>query len=99
MNCTEQREGMKSIIWCTVDSADDERLSWKQHAYVPSVRRIPYIGDIYNGNRTLCNKRFGIMEDERFVDIKDIKPEVLNTDEVCKKCLNIFRKLEEKIEK
>lgn len=59
----------------------------KQHAYIHHVCRVPYIGEKYDGNISLCKRSSVINEDELRIAYNDLDSEPLNESKACKICL------------
>lgn len=83
---------MKSVKWMTLENETAERVL-KQHGVIPRNFKDKYTGAPYPGNVSLC-KKIAVSEDgERsmpWVRIEDAEP--LNRERVCKTCLRIFEK-------
>jgi len=91
---TEQTPNPPAGKWSTVDSFDGER-TLKQHFYIPAMRGKPWETS-YEGNRTLCKLRGGIVdENEKFVSIEDIDSEMISKN-ACKRCLKARSELNSK---
>jgi hypothetical protein len=81
---------METVKWFSPDSADGER-SLKQHAFIAYTRKRAWTHEEYEGNRAVCNRKAGIMnENEEFDPIDKIEGEELKEDRcaVCKEILS-----------
>lgn len=71
------------------------------HCYYSNERKDSvgqYTGETHSGNSALCNKKYGISEDgDSFLPIDAIKPDELNRELACKRCLKIFDKTPTKL--
>ena len=82
----------EDVKWMDTDNADATASCY--HGYYASKRKIPYLGDEYDGNRALCNKNKGISEDGgSFVHIDKVENNGLKRNQVCGSCLRIYDKL------
>lgn len=81
----------KDVKWMNADNATSTASCY--HGYYASKRKIPYIGNTYEGNSALCNKNFGISDGDDFVHIDKVEDDGLKRDRVCGRCLRIFDKL------
>lgn len=80
------------IKWMITDNSSATATCY--HGYYGSKRNIPYIGEEYDSNRALCNRKFGISEDgESFIHIDKVEQNGLKRNQVCQKCLKIYDKL------
>lgn len=78
-----------AVVWDTLGNFDASTIL-SQHAFV-SVKRGRYYEDKYDGNKSLCGK-IGAHDGDKFIALKDFKPEVLNEEKACKTCLKIYKK-------
>lgn len=78
-----------AVVWDTLENFDASTIL-SQHAFV-SAKRGKYYEDKYDGNKSLCGK-IGAHDGDKFIELKDIKPEVLNELKACKTCLKIYKK-------
>jgi len=76
------------------DNADATNVCY--HGYYGCERTVAWIGEKYQGNAALCNRRKGISDDgEGFVPIELVENNGLKRNQVCGSCLRIYDKLKE----
>ncbi len=82
----------KEVKW--VHSENEAATADNYHGYYGSKRKIPYIGEEYDGNSALCNKNYGQSEDgEGYMPIEKLDNHGLKRERVCLRCLKIYDKL------
>lgn len=78
------------IVWHTFDGKNGDT-SWRQHAFINTIRTVPYTGDKYIGNKTLCSRSGASEDGETYLSINEINNEEISS-ECCKTCLKIYNK-------
>lgn len=81
------------VRWVRLANETDTAML-RQHAYVPDISRVPYIGDLYIGNISLCHSSRQGNENEQIDHYENVKGEPFEEAKACKRCVEIFNKLE-----
>ncbi len=84
------------IVWSAVPNESDTAESFHGYYAAERVGGIGiYTGEKHNGNSSLCNHKYGISEDgDTFVAIELVESTPLVADHACKRCLKIFKNLD-----
>lgn len=83
------------LVWAWMENEDQSHSAL--HCYYSAQRKDSvgmYTGETHNGNSALCNKNWGISEDgDSFLPIDKIKPDDMDRNAACKRCLKIYDKI------
>lgn len=86
-------KGILVWVWMENETATHSTL----HCYYGNKRKDStgqFTGETHDGNSALCNKNLGISEDgDSFLPINAIKPDELNRNAACKRCLKAYDKI------
>lgn len=79
------------VKWLALENEDATR-TCKQHAYIPAIRKMRYTLEPYEGNKTLCSKRYASEDGETAQNFNNMESEPQSED-CCKKCRKIYERL------
>lgn len=78
------------LVWTWVENETATHSAL--HCYYGRERK--FMGEKYNGNSALCNKKLGVSEDgDSFLPIDKINSDPLNESAACQRCLKIYNSL------
>lgn len=81
------------VRWVSLENSD-ATATLRQHGYIPDVARVPYIGELYIGNISLCHSSRQGNEDAQIDLYENVIGEIFDEQKACKRCVGIFNKLE-----
>ena len=77
------------IVWSTIDG-ENGNTTWKQHAFIDTIRTVMYSDADYIGAKTLCSNKGASEDGETFLPVSEIESEEIK-DGCCKSCLKIHK--------
>lgn len=80
------------VRWVRLENSD-ATATLRQHGYMPTISRVPYIGELYIGNISLCHASQQGNEDAHTDHYENVKGEPFEEVNACKRCIEIYNKL------